>query len=258
MSGMKRVVVTGGASGIGFACAEVLRAEGWSVVLADVNADLLQARAAQIGAEAAVLDVSDPDATEALAARLADSGGVQGLVASAGVLQRPVAPHELSMAEWDHVMNIDLRGVYISCRAFGTRMARAGTGAIVTISSGAGMLSTPMHSYGPAKAGVISLTQSLAAEWGRSGVRVNGVAPGFTLTEAVKARLATSERDISGFERDQVIGRALEPVEIARPVAFLLSDAASAITGTTLPVDGGIIANGVWPSYGGLRGKYSD
>lgn len=253
----KVAVVTGAASGIGAACAEALARQGYDVVLTDVTAATLEERARALGGTWRVLDVTDEVATEALAQELFAAGGVDALVASAGVLQSPLPPHELPMTDWDRVVQVDLRGVYLSCRAFGTLMARRGRGAIVTISSCAGLRSTPLHSYGPAKAAVIALTATLAAEWGRSGVRVNGIAPAFTLTEAVKERARLGERDLSAFSRDHLIGRAIEPREIAEPVAFLLSDAASAITGVTLPVDGGLLAGGVWASYGGYRHPYA-
>ena len=252
-----RVIVTGAASGIGAACAELLHARGYRVVMTDIAEAALRTRADRIGAEWRILDVASETATEALAEELFAEGGVYGLVASAGVLQTPLPPDKLSMAAWDSVVNIDLRGVYLGCRAFGTRMALAGRGAIVTISSCAGLTSTPLHAYGPAKAAVISMTSSLAAEWGRSGVRVNGVAPAFTLTEAVRARMEKGERDLSAFTRDHLIGRGIEPFEIAGPVAFLLSTDAAAITGVTLPVDGGLLAGGVWRSYGGYRDAYA-
>jgi NAD(P)-dependent dehydrogenase (short-subunit alcohol dehydrogenase family) len=250
-------VVTGGASGIGAACAAELADRGYLVIVVDVNADAAAQRAKAIGGVARVADVSDEHQMDKLAADIwREFGAVDALVANAGVLQLPLPPHELSMADYDRVMSVDLRGVYVTCRAFGTLMARHGAGAIVTISSCAAFLSTPLHAYGPAKAAVVAMTATLAAEWGRSGVRVNGVAPAYTLTEGLKERGARGERDLSRFGSDLLLGRAIEPSEIAKPVAFLLSSDASAVTGVTLPVDGGLIASGVWPSYGGIRGAY--
>lgn len=250
-------VVTGGASGIGAACAIELSERGYKVIIVDVNADLAEERAKAIGGIARVADVSDEVQVEKLAAEIwRDFGPVDALVANAGVLQRPLPPHELSMTDYDRVMSVDLRGVYVSCRAFGTLMARRGLGSIVTISSCAAFLSTPLHAYGPAKAAVVAMTATLAAEWGRSGVRVNCVAPAFTLTEGLRERDARGERDLSRFGSDLLLGRPIDPSEIAKPVAFLLSSDASAITGITLPVDGGLIASGVWQSYGGVRGVY--
>lgn len=250
-------VVTGGASGIGAACAIELAERGHQVVVVDINGDLAEQCAKSIGGIARTADVSSEEEMERLAADIwQECGPVAALVANAGVLQRPLPPHELPMSEYDRVISVDLRGVYITCRAFGTRMARHGSGNIVTISSGSAYLSTPLHAYGPAKAAVVALTETLAAEWGRSGVRVNGVAPAFTLTEGLKERAARGERNLDRFGTDLLIGRAIEPSEIAKPVAFLLSPESSAITGITLPVDGGLKAAGVWESYGGIRPAY--
>ncbi|MFG1193442.1 MULTISPECIES: SDR family NAD(P)-dependent oxidoreductase [Xanthobacter] len=252
-----RVVITGAASGIGAACATRLVHDGWAPILIDINAARLQGIGQRLNAETHVLDVTDEQSTETLAEELWAKGAIEGFVASAGIVQSPLPPHQLSMAEWDRVVSVDLRGLYLGCRAFGTRMAYAGKGAIVTISSCAGLGSTPLHAYGPVKAAVISLTSTLAAEWGRSGVRVNGVAPAFTLTELVRERAGNGERNLELFKQSHLIGRMIEPEEIAAPVAFLLSSEASAITGTTLPVDGGILSTEGWPSYGGLRPAYA-
>jgi len=258
MNRKKVAVVTGAGSGIGAACAKMLSAKGYKVVVTDITRAPIKALAQDIDAEWHVLDVTDEKATEDFVGELFAKTSVDALVTSAGVLQSPLPPNELPMADWDRVIAVDLRGLYLSCRAFGTRMANAGKGSIVTISSCAGLRSTPLHAYGPAKAAVISLTEGLAAEWGRSGVRVNGIAPAFTLTEAIIERARIGERDLSAFSRDHLIGRAIEVDEIAAPVCFLLSDEASAITGITLPVDGGILAGGVWNTYGGYRAPYHE
>src|SRR5690606_23242291 len=100
--------------------------------------------------------------------------------------QRPLPPETLSWKEWDLVQRVHLRGTYACCRSVGNRMAVRGRGSIVTISSISGMRSAPLHSYGPAKAGIISLSECLAAEWGPKGMRVNSVAPGFTHTPALE------------------------------------------------------------------------
>lgn len=248
------VVVTGAASGIGAACANLLSQRGNRVILVDRDAAGVAAQGARLGAPAYTLDVADEAAVaETSAAIMAEHGVPHGLVACAGVVQKILPPHELPMEEFDRVLAINLRGLYLTCREFGTAMARTGRGAIVTISSGAAYRSTPLHAYGPAKAAVVALTETLAAEWGRSGVRVNGVAPAYTMTEGIRDRAAQGDRDISGFGNGLIIGRAINPAEIAAPVAFLLSEDASAITGITLPVDGGLLASGVWDDYGGLR-----
>jgi NAD(P)-dependent dehydrogenase (short-subunit alcohol dehydrogenase family) len=157
------------------------------------------------------------------------------------------------MKEWDLVARIDLRGTYLCCAAAGTRMAARRRGSIVNIASVAGMRSGPLHAYGPAKAGVINLTQCLAAEWGRSGVRVNAVSPGFTETPALEKGVAKGVLDPDALAASSALGRLLEPREVAAAICFLASDLASGITGVNLPVDLGYLAATPWASYGGVR-----
>ena len=250
-------VVTGGASGIGAACAVRLAQRGARVAVVDID----EAGAGRVagalrgdGHAAMALDVRDAAAVEALAARVErDAGPADILVTSAGVIQVPLPPEELSLDDWDIVVAVDQRGVYLSCLAFGRRMAARGRGAIVNIASIAGMRSMPLHSYAPAKAAVISMTECLAAEWGRSQVRVNAVAPGYTRTPALQAAIDSGRRDPSALEQNSALGRMVEPDEIADAVAFLASDDARAITGITLPVDAGWLVATSWHSYGGLR-----
>jgi NAD(P)-dependent dehydrogenase (short-subunit alcohol dehydrogenase family) len=114
-------------------------------------------------------------------------------------------------------------------------------------------MSTPMHSYTPAKAAVIAMTQTLAAEWGRAQVRVNAVSPGVTRTPALDAALKRGDRDISTVRMVAPLNRLIEPGEIGAAVCFLLSAEASAITGVNLPVDCGWLVSDGWHFYGGLR-----
>ncbi|MCW5656777.1 MAG: SDR family oxidoreductase [Burkholderiaceae bacterium] len=247
-------VVTGGASGIGEACVNVLAAAGARVVVADRNLPAAQAVAAAAGGVAVALDVGDDASVDAaVAAVQAQCGVPQVLVNSAGVLQRTLPPEELTLREWDFVARVDLRGTYLCCARFGAAMARAGGGAIVNIASVAGMGSGPLHSYGPAKAGVINLTECLAAEWGPKGVRVNAVSPGFTHTPALDKGIATRTLTTDDMSGNSALGRLIEPREIAHAVAFLASPQASAITGINLPVDAGYLVAVPWASYGGLR-----
>lgn len=247
-------VVTGGASGIGEACARVLAEAGARVVVADRNEAAAQAVAAAIGGIALAVDVGEEESVAALVAAVqAQCGVVHVLVNSAGVLQRTLPPEELTLKEWDFVARIDLRGTYLCCALFGAGMARRGGGVIVNIASVAGMGSGPLHSYGPAKAGVINLTECLAAEWGPKGVRVNAVSPGFTHTPALEKGIATRTLATGAMTANAALGRLIEPREVAGAVAFLASDLASAITGVNLPVDAGYRVATPWASYGGLR-----
>jgi len=152
----------------------------------------------------------------------------------------------------ERVIRVDQIGTWNSSVAFGRRMALRGRGSIVTIASIAGIRSMPLHAYSPAKAAVIEMTRCLAAEWGRSGVRVNAVSPGYTRTQGLQAEIDRGERDVSRLEETSALGRMVLPEDIAEAVCFLASDAAGAITGINLPVDAGWLVAGSWTSYGGL------
>jgi NAD(P)-dependent dehydrogenase (short-subunit alcohol dehydrogenase family) len=251
----KVAVVTGGASGIGEACARELAAEGARLVIADINANLAIAVADSLeGAVWAKADVTELEDIHRLSARLEDEvGGVDVLVTCAGVLQRPLPPKELAVEAWDRVVAIDQRGVYISCLAFGECMAARGSGSIVNVASVAGYVSSPLHAYGPAKAVVIAMTENLAGEWGRSGVRVNAVAPGFVLTAALQAAIKAGERNLDALLESSALGRLADATDIAKACAFLASDNARAITGATLTIDAGMLIATPWMPFGGVR-----
>ena len=248
------VVITGGASGIGAACARRFAAAGARVAVVDRALAAAEAMAGEIGGAAFTADVGDAESLERCAAAVeAELGLVEVLVTSAGVLQVPARPHDLPLAQWDEVIRIDQRGTYVSCLAFARAMLERRRGAIVNIASITGLRSVPLHAYGPAKAAVIALTECLAAEWGPAGVRVNAISPGYTLTPALKAAAERGERDLSTLEANAALQRLVEPDEVAHAVAFLASAAASAITGINLPVDCGWLVATPWNTYGGLR-----
>jgi NAD(P)-dependent dehydrogenase (short-subunit alcohol dehydrogenase family) len=248
-------VVTGGASGIGAACAREFAASGnGTVVIVDRDLAKAQAVATEVGGRAYALDVGDEQAVDACAARIErECGPVDVLVNSAGIIQVPVPPHELPMDRWDDIVRIDQRGTYVACTAFARAMIARRRGSIVNIASIAGMRSMPLHAYAPAKAAVISMTSCLASEWGWAGVRVNAVSPGYTLTPALQDAIDRGQRDVSILSANAALRRLVTPEEIARVVAFLASDAASAMTGVNVPVDCGWLAATPWNTYGGLR-----
>jgi NAD(P)-dependent dehydrogenase (short-subunit alcohol dehydrogenase family) len=251
-------VVTGGASGIGAACCRLLAARGAKVVVFDRAEEPARVLAAEVKGVPWVGDVGDEVAVDAAAAAIETAvGPVEVLVNSAGVIQRPLPPEQLAMATWDDVVKIDQRGTYVASLAFGRRMAARGRGAVVNIASIAGMRSMPLHAYAPAKAAVISITECLAAEWGRSGVRVNAVSPGYTRTPALQAAIDNGERDVTQLVQNAALGRMVEPDDIARAVAFLASAEAGAITGINLPVDCGWLVAPPWHTYGGVRPRRS-
>lgn len=247
-------LVTGGGSGIGEACAAVLAGDGWRVVVADRNAEAAAAVAAHIGGTALAFDVANAIETEAAAQECeAAIGPVAALVACAGVLQPPLPPEDLDLAAFDQVMAVNLRGTYLSCTAFGARMARRGSGAIVAIASITASRAVPLHAYAPSKAAVVHMSACLAAEWARSGVRVNAVSPGFVATPPLQAAIDRGQRDPGALAGAAAMGRLVKAEEVARAAAFLLSDEASAITGIDLPVDAGWLVGAHLGTYGGPR-----
>ena len=249
----KVALVTGGAGGIGAACAVALAHDGWRVVVCDIDGAGAQAVAQGVGGIARALDISDRHAVEATARWVeSEVGPCSALVACAAMLENPHRPEDQSPDEWQRILDVNLSGSFHSCRAFGERMAARGRGAIVTIASITALGSSPLVAYGPAKAAMVAMTRNLAVAWGRRGVRVNCVAPGPTLTPAVAASHARGERDPQTMIRATALGRLVQPHEVAAPVAFLLSDAAAAITGVVLPVDAGVLVSGLWNLYGGV------
>lgn len=249
-------VVTGGASGIGAAVARLSAARGAQVVVADVDHAAATALAAEIDGKAVVFDVAAEGEVAAAVEQIErEIGAVDVLVTSAGITQPPLPPEELDIERWDAVLRVDLRGTWLCAVEFGRRMAVRGSGSIVTIASIAGMRSMPLHAYTPAKAGVIALTADLATEWGRSGVRVNSVSPGYTLTPLLRDQIDRGLRDPANLMGESAIGRMVQPDEVARAVCFLVSDEASAITGANLPVDAGWLVAPSWNTYNGVPDK---
>lgn len=246
-------VVTGGASGIGAACCRELAARGAKIAVLDRD-ERAHAVAREVNGRGWIADVADEPGMQRCAEAIeAELGPVGILINSAGVIQVPVPPERLSMAVWDEVVRVDQRGTYVASVVFGVRMAARRRGSIVNIASIAGMRSMPLHTYSPAKAAVISMTECLAAEWGPANVRVNAVSPGYTRTPALQDAIDKGEREVSRLEGNAALGRMVEPADIARAVAFLSSDDAAAITGVNLPVDCGWLVAGSWHTYGGLR-----
>ena len=247
-------LVTGGASGIGHATAGMLAERGWRVVIGDLDAERCKAAAKPIGGEFVAFDVSDEAATEdALNDIERRLGPVEALMANAGLIQPPTPPEDFALADFDRIVAVNLRGVYVSCTAAGRRMAQRGSGGIVVTGSVTATRSAPLHAYAPTKAAVVHMAACLAAEWGRSGVRVNAVSPGFVGTPPLLAAIQRGQRDPELLRDAAALGRMVEPIEIARAVAFLFSDDASAITGINLPVDAGWLVGAHLTTYGGLR-----
>jgi len=242
------VIVTGGAQGIGRAYCQGLAQEGAKVVVADIDeqragstARELQQQGAQAMAVAA--DVAqEHSAADMIGAALSRFGRIDGLVNNAAMYQRPAvrrAPFwELSVDEWDRVMGVNVRGIFLCSRAVSEPMREQRSGSIVNISSGTVHMGTPMFAhYVTSKAGVIGLTRVMARELGDYNVRVNAIAPGYTqsLDEPDQAFLARLRQ----VADQRCLKRVQEPQDLVGTVLFFCSDDSAFITGQTLLVDGG-------------------
>lgn len=248
-------VVTGAAQGLGLGIAEQLAAEGARVVLADCNADkvrqaALELRERGLDAHAGMLDITDSGSVDQFfAGVVAEHGRLDVLVNNAGVGQSVAPIVALADAEWARVLNVTLTGTFYCCRAAARIMERAERGAIVNISSVNGQNPAALvAAYNAAKAGVISLTRTLALELAAYGVRVNCVCPGPVYTEfnqRVMAQrcesLAITEAEMIERVRKAVpLGRWGQPQDIARVVAFLCGPGADWMTGEIVRVSGGL------------------
>lgn len=243
----RRAVVTGGAQGIGAACADALAEAGASVVIADLDLALAEEKSATIKAaggmaEARHLDVTDSATVEALAEALEAAGGTDILINNAGIVQSLMPAEDCPDDHWRRHMAINLDGVFFCARSFGRRMLARRRGAIVNMGSMSGIIvNKPQEQsfYNASKAGVHQLTKSLAAEWGGRGVRVNAVAPTVIETELVSRVL----KDIPEMEKIWLdmtpMNRLGRPDEIASVVLFLASDASSLMTGAIVSADAG-------------------
>jgi 3-oxoacyl-[acyl-carrier protein] reductase len=247
----KIALVTGSSTGIGLAVARRLGHLGAKVVVNSRSDERAQKTATMLQGEgitvsAAGGDVSKPDSVARVFERVvADHGTIDILVNNAG--QTVVKPSEdLTYEEWQHVIGVDLTGPFLCAQAAGRIMLAKGEGVIVNVSSMLSHISLPGRlAYAASKHGVDGITRTLGIEWGRRGVRVVSVNPGFVLTALVEEAMRSGRFNKADLEKRSPLGRVATLEEIANAVAFLVSPAASYVNATTLLVDGG------WTSFGG-------
>jgi NAD(P)-dependent dehydrogenase (short-subunit alcohol dehydrogenase family) len=242
----KTIIITGGNVGIGKAAAELFAQEGGSLVIGARNVEQGESVAEDIrkkGGRAIFVkaDVSQPEDCQALVdIAISTYGRLDGAFNNAGVGQFGTPITELSLEDWDRVMGINLRGVFLCLKYQMAAMAKTGGGAIVNTSSVGGLVAVAgLAAYQSSKHGLIGLTKVAALEGAPIGIRVNAICPGATLTEMFAGWMADNPDLERVLLSQHPIGRFAEPIEQARAALFLISDEASFVTGVSLPVDGG-------------------
>lgn len=240
----KVTLVTGAANGIGRAAAELFAQAGSRVVISDIDpaGEQLAGELNDRGLDCFwhYGDVADEDSViELVETACSHYGGIDVLYNNAGSEAGDGNLTRLSVDDWQRLTDLNARGVFLMCKHAVPKLVEGGGGAVVSTASIAALLGGPvLHIYSANKAAIISLTRSVAASYGRKGVRANTICPGFVDTQMVR-RLG--EAAVKAGEKS-LLGRSAEPAEIARVALFLASDEASYITGATIPVDGGVSA----------------
>ncbi len=237
---MRRVLITGGASGIGAATVARFQEDGCRVAALDLNEAMLAASTADVKV---VCDVTDEaSVAAAVESAVAELGGLDVVVASAGIASRGSAV-ECTPQEFDRVMSVNVRGVFLTCRATIPHLRSAGGGAIVVVASQLGLVAVPdAVAYCASKGAAINLSRAMALDHAAEGIRVNCVCPGPTDTPLAEQFFADTADPVATrqtFEAAGVIGRLIEPAEIAEAIAYLASERAKATVGSALVVDAG-------------------
>lgn len=241
----KVAIVTGAASGIGRAVALGLAAGGAKLVIADFNEAGAQALAEQIGRERArafTVDVSDPAAVEAMVSfTLAEFGALHLAVNNAGIGAKPAPLADIDLGDWKRVIDVSMNSVFYSLKYQIPAMIASGGGAIVNMASILGAVGwAEQGGYVTAKHALLGMTKAAAIDYAAHGIRVNAVGPGFIATPAVENDMSAELR--AGLAEKHLLNRLGTAEEVAALTNFLLSDAASFMTGAYYPVDGGYLA----------------
>jgi 3alpha(or 20beta)-hydroxysteroid dehydrogenase len=238
----RRMIVTGASSGIGLDAARLLHEAGAEVCLVARRSEILAETVAELGDRTwfHACDVSDPIQIEALAAAVKDRwGAADGLVNNAGIA--PMATLDATDLEtWDNVFNVNVRGPFLLSKALGPLLKEGNSPAVVNISSSLADRAIPgMMAYNTSKAALNHMTRCLALEWAPT-VRVNAIMPAVVDTPIHDGR-GMSREDIEGLGAMHPLGRIGQPRDISSMVLYLLSDASSWMTGSIIPIDGGIL-----------------
>jgi len=244
----KVIFITGPGRGIGRAIAEAFARHGAKLFLMDIDADAVAGTASVLsGVEVATFTgsvTSEADVEEAMEACVTRFGRIDVLVSNAGIsMNQPSL--DLPYAAWQRTMDINLSAVFLGAQRAARRMKETGGGVILSISSIWGLSSAPGRAaYCASKAGVVSITETLAAEWAALGIRVNAICPGYTRTALVEKLIGEGRIDEAALLGRTPMGRLSMPEEIAEAAVFLASDAAVFMTGISQVVDGGWLAKG--------------
>jgi NAD(P)-dependent dehydrogenase (short-subunit alcohol dehydrogenase family) len=246
----KVVLVTGGAYGIGRAAALGFAQKGAKVVIADIDVrrgEETLRRIKDAGGEAIFVksDVSsESDVEEMVNTAVRKYGKLDCAFNNAGIHKQFVSTVDFTEADWNEMINVNLKSVWLCMKHEIRQMLKQGRGAIVNTSSAAGLVGAPSNpAYPASKHGVVGVTKSTALEFARKGIRVNCVCPGPTRTGMNEELTATNPEMVKAMDQKVPMGRIGEPEEVAAAAIFLCSDEASYITGHALPVDGGIVAD---------------
>jgi NAD(P)-dependent dehydrogenase (short-subunit alcohol dehydrogenase family) len=246
----KVVLVTGGSYGIGRAAAIGFARKGAKVSIADLDVERGEEtlrRIKEAGGEAIFVktDVSSEEDVKALVEKTVRTyGKLDCAFNNAGIHKQFVSTIDFSAEDWEEMINVNLKSVWLCMKYEIPQMLKQGKGSIVNTSSAAGLVGAPSNpAYPASKHGVVGITKSTALEFARKGIRVNCVCPGPTRTGMNEALAATSPEIVKAMDQKVPMGRIGEPEEVAAAAIFLCSDEASYITGHALPVDGGIVAD---------------